>query len=345
MKDETHRSIIINDTSAAATAMQPRAAAFRRISWGAVLAGAIVAIVLQMTLNLLGLGIGLGTINPTSEANPLSGLGIGAIIWYAISTLIALFLGGWVAGRLAGIPRPFDSILHGVLTWCLFTLFSAYILTTTVGKLVSGVGNLVSNTISKVGQGVSEVAGSSENDANDGEGLINFENVSEEAQELLRQTGQPALQPENLKKQAARAQQIAKEGVAKIAQNPTQAGKIFDQTVDKIVSQGDQAVKSIDREAAVNAIVAKSGKSRAEAEQMVDNWINTYERVKVEAQQTAQQAKQQALQTAEDVSGAVSKAAIYAFFGLVLGGAAASIGGKLGEPHDLAVQANNNPVA
>jgi hypothetical protein len=91
--------------------------------------------------------------------------------------------------------------------------------------------------------------------------------------------------------------------------------------------------------------MAKSGKSREEAQQMVDNWISSYEKVKVEAQQTAQEAKQQALQTAEDVSGAVSKAAIYAFFGLVLGGAAASFGGKLGEPHDLTAQANNNPVA
>lgn len=130
------------------------------------------------------------SINPTTEANPLSGLGIGAIIWYSVSTLISLFLGGWVAGRLAGIPRPFDSILHGVLTWCLFTLFSAYILTTTVGKMVSGVGNLVGSTISTVGQGVSAAAGSFENDADTDEGsMVDIDNLGDEATELLKQTG------------------------------------------------------------------------------------------------------------------------------------------------------------
>jgi phage terminase Nu1 subunit (DNA packaging protein) len=105
-------------------------------------------------------------------------------------------------------------------------------------------------------------------------------------------------------------------------------------------------VNSIDRDATVNAKVERSGKSRAEAEQMVDNWINTYEKARAQAQQTAEEAKQQALQTAEDVSGAISKAASYAFIDLVLGGEAASFGGKLGEPHDLdAKETTTTPVA
>ena len=36
----------------------------KRISWSAVFAGVLVAIVTQMLLTLLGLGIGLGTIDP-----------------------------------------------------------------------------------------------------------------------------------------------------------------------------------------------------------------------------------------------------------------------------------------
>ena len=50
----------------------------RRISWGAVFAGALVV---QLALSLLGLGIGMGTVDSLKEANPLRGLGTGAIVW------------------------------------------------------------------------------------------------------------------------------------------------------------------------------------------------------------------------------------------------------------------------
>jgi len=94
----------------------------KRISWSAIFAGVLVAIVVQMLLSLLGFGIGLGTIDAVEEKNPTAGLGIGSAIWYILSSLISLFAGSWVAGRLANAPRLFDGILHGVLTWCLVTL-------------------------------------------------------------------------------------------------------------------------------------------------------------------------------------------------------------------------------
>lgn len=70
---------------------------------GAVFAGIVVTLALQLILGILGLAIGANSINPLQEQNPASGLGTGTVIWFAISTLLALFSGGWVAGRLAGI--------------------------------------------------------------------------------------------------------------------------------------------------------------------------------------------------------------------------------------------------
>ena len=88
----------------------------KRISRSAVFAGVLVAIVTQMLLTLLGIGIGLGTLDTVEERNPAQGLGTGSAIWYIVSSLISLFLGGWVAGRLASAPHLFDGIIHGVLT-------------------------------------------------------------------------------------------------------------------------------------------------------------------------------------------------------------------------------------
>jgi hypothetical protein len=121
---------------------------FARISWGAILAGAIIALATQLVLTLIGTAIGLATLNPTTGQNP-SGttLGIGAGIWLVISSLISLFLGGYIAGRLGG---TFNGWLHGLATWAAVTMLTALLLTTAAGGLIgtaSGLANFaVSNT-------------------------------------------------------------------------------------------------------------------------------------------------------------------------------------------------------
>ncbi|RYF55933.1 MAG: hypothetical protein EOO39_37380, partial [Cytophagaceae bacterium] len=50
----------------------------KRISWSAVFAGVLLAIVTQMLLTLLGIGICLGAIDAVEERNPTAGLGTGS---------------------------------------------------------------------------------------------------------------------------------------------------------------------------------------------------------------------------------------------------------------------------
>lgn len=125
-----------------------------RISWGAIFAGTVVAVVVQLTLLTLGLAIGFAAINPATEQNPLAGLGIGSAIWWIISSIIALFVGGWVAGRLAGIPRAFDGALHGIVTWGLVILVSVYLITSAVGAIVGGGFGAIGGILSGSGQAV-----------------------------------------------------------------------------------------------------------------------------------------------------------------------------------------------
>jgi hypothetical protein len=153
--------------------------AIRRISWGAIFAGVVVALVVQMVFSLLGLGIGMGAINPM-ESNPLQGLGTGALIWWVASMLISLFVGGYVAGRLAGFPRNEEGILHGVLTWSVFTLFSFFLLTSAVGGIFNVVGNTVSQSLSIAGQKV---------------------NPSEAKDRITQELQQRGLSPEEIQKQ------------------------------------------------------------------------------------------------------------------------------------------------
>src|SRR6185437_16931187 len=54
-----------------------------RLSWGAIFAGVFMTLVTAIMLSLLGIGVGAGSIEPLKEQQPLSGLGIGTLIWLA----------------------------------------------------------------------------------------------------------------------------------------------------------------------------------------------------------------------------------------------------------------------
>src|SRR4051794_32863442 len=113
---------------------------FARISWGAVFAGAIIALATQIVLALIGMAIGLATLNPASGDSP-SGttLGAGAAIWLVVSSLISLFIGGYIAARLAG---RFNGWLHGLITWGTLTLLTLMLLTTAAGQLIGAASGL-----------------------------------------------------------------------------------------------------------------------------------------------------------------------------------------------------------
>jgi hypothetical protein len=319
--------------------MAPVPGAIKRISWGAVFAGLVVALVLQLALSLLGFGIGVGTIEPMEEQNPMAGLGTGALIWWVVTMLLSLFAGGWVAGRLAGMPTTFDSILHGIITWSIFTLLTFYLLTTALGRVISGVGGVVGQTLSLAGRGIEaaapQVAGAVQNELE--ERGITTDMLKKEARVILQQTGKPELQPDNLEQEAQKAGKSARQGAGEAAADPQSAGSTFDEVMDRLYGRGQEVASAADREAAVNVIMERTGKSRAEANEIVNSWVTTYEQAKAQYKETRAEVGQKARVVGGDVASAVSKAAIYAFLGLLLGAIAAGIGGKLGEPHDVPV--------
>ena len=111
-----------------------------RVAWGAIFAGVVVALVVQLLLTMLGVGIGMATLDPASGDNPAaSTFSITAAIWWFISGIIAAFAGGYVATRMSGRTVPATGAFHGLTTWAVTTLLILYLLTTTAGSLVVGV--------------------------------------------------------------------------------------------------------------------------------------------------------------------------------------------------------------
>lgn len=119
----------------------------RRISWGAVLGGVAAAMSIQLMLTVLGMGIGMAAIEPASGNDPGAGMAIGAGIWWFVTGLLALFVGGVVAGRLAGLPNVMDSTLHGMLVWAVAGIVGVVVLTTSAAGLLAGAAGPLSRVI------------------------------------------------------------------------------------------------------------------------------------------------------------------------------------------------------
>jgi hypothetical protein len=123
-----------------------RAAADRsikRTSWGAVWAGVLVAMGIQALLAVLGAAIGLSVLQAQEGNNLGESLGAGAAIWWTITGIISLFIGGWVVAYLLG-PRPtFIGALHGFVMWCTVTAVSAFFLTSVGASVLSGGMNML----------------------------------------------------------------------------------------------------------------------------------------------------------------------------------------------------------
>ena len=100
--------------SPATPAEDQRTILLNEIAWGAVLAGVVVALVTQLLLNMLGLGIGIATLDPGTGDNPsATSLSIGAGIWWTLSGILASLAGGYAAGRLSGRPKEATAAWHG----------------------------------------------------------------------------------------------------------------------------------------------------------------------------------------------------------------------------------------
>ncbi len=112
-----------------------------RVSWGAVFAGAVAAVGLWMLLYAFGLAIGASTLD-VRDSGSAKATGIFTGVWGVVAPLIALFVGGIVAGRGAGVARRGDGALHGLVTWGLATIAGAWLLASLVGAIGGGIASL-----------------------------------------------------------------------------------------------------------------------------------------------------------------------------------------------------------
>lgn len=128
------------------------------VSWGAVIAGAIIGAALTATLITGGTGLGFLTVSPWDD-DGASGTAIafGTIVWLFLTQIVAYGIAGYVTGRLRtkwSDPRRdeihFRDTAHGFLVWALSFVVGLVLLGSTAVSVISGTAKVGADAVTGV---------------------------------------------------------------------------------------------------------------------------------------------------------------------------------------------------
>jgi hypothetical protein len=274
-----------------------RAMLLNEVSWGAIFAGAVTALVTQAIVNLVGVGVGLASVGTTAADTPSAATAsMGAGLWFVASGIVASLAGGVIAGRLSGKPLPGAAALHGLVSWAVTTLVVLYLLTSAAGGLVGGTLSTVSGALGGAGSLVGGTVQTAAQAA--APSLSKISNPLDGIEQRVRE------QSAGQDPQAARDAAVA---------------------AVRAVLTGDAAQKEQAKSRAADALARAQGTSPDQAKAQIDDYQKQYE-------QAVATAKQKAEAAAVTAKSAATQGAFYAALALLLGGLAAFLGGRLGAP-------------
>ena len=138
------------------------------VSWAAIFAGAATAAALSLLLIMLGAGLGFSAVSPwANEGVGAKGLGITAIVWLAVTQIIASGMGGYLAGRLRvkwanmhGDEVYFRDTAHGFLSWAVATLVTATLIAGSISSVIGSGVQAGANVASGAASAMSTAAAS-----------------------------------------------------------------------------------------------------------------------------------------------------------------------------------------
>ena len=115
-------------------------------AWGAIMAGAVVAVAVSLVLTILGAGLGFASIFPGPERGvSATGFRVAGSIWLIVTQWLSAGVGGYLAGRLrkrwlaTHIHEVFfRDTAHGLVTWSVATLVVAMVIVSSASTLIRG---------------------------------------------------------------------------------------------------------------------------------------------------------------------------------------------------------------
>jgi len=301
------------DTTSSPTAGYPVAADSHGLSrrsrplfWGAIFAGAVAALALQIALMMLGAGLGLAIYNPLTDQNPFAELGAGAAVIQGLTAVISLWAGGWVAGRCLGRRGLKSGHLHGFMVWSLATVTAIAVLSTGAGWALGDLSKIVGGGLSMAAKPVAAAVGGAADFAKD---------ALERNRGMIGSFLEEGLSNRPTGKSAA-------EGV--------RAKREIGFALTRLFTSGDQAKKGDNQKALVSLLINEQGMNESDARKMVEGWSASFENLKADLEEAKAMLEQRARELADKTATTLSILSLCYFAAFVLGAAAAAFGGKQG---------------
>lgn len=304
-----------------------------RVSWGAIFAGAVVAVALTALLSLLGLGIGFGSLDP-SEGDSVRGVPKMTLIWWAVISVLATGIGGFVAARLAGIPRTLTGALHGLAVWSVATLLTLWLATTAVGvalgaatSLVKSTANVATSTVSTVGGAAVSAGGTVAPDA--GQVRTVRDRIMQEAATIGQAAGID-------QRDIQQAQNAVATTAEEVVRRPSQADQALARLVDRLFQRPNAAISPAEQDQLVTEISRRTGVSREEAQRISERWQAqanaAVSQVKTTGENVVDQGGETAIKLSDDAIDVMAQMAWGMFLISLAGLVAAMVGAALGAP-------------
>jgi len=291
---------------------------FGWVSWGSILAGAVIAIAIWIIMCILSLALGFKVMDPKSE-HPVHGLGMTMGGWHAASVVVSLAGGGFMAGMLAGQR----GLAHGLLVWAVVTI----ILVLVSGHAVSLAVRGIFSTVQGIGSGAAGLAGlaasAGRDAAHSAAGVLSHvkdsfdfdldlgeigDKLNDNLTAVLEDTGNEKLRPEYLKNQFREARRDLKKLIRQISLEPTQAENLFNAFMESVKGRIKDLTEDIDRDTAVTTLMNQRDIPRDEAETIVDNALAAYSRIVIQAREKFDDLEEQIDEVGEELKEMANRA-------------------------------------
>jgi hypothetical protein len=301
---------------------------------------------LMVFFTVFGIAIGASVVDPLQN-DGAGGLGAGAAVYFVVTQILSLVAGGYVASRLAGVPRFTASVLHGASVWALSTVLLTWAAVAGAGAAFNAASSVLTTTLSGASSVVQTVTPEDVSfpDLPDIAGQISVEDLPDRLRttieenditlEDLRREARAALNEVVGEQEREEAINLMQSTLSDALTSPGNIGENLNQALDRLVGGPDAILSEEDRQEAAAILERRLGITAEETAQVMQAVEERIDEAIAGARQTFDQVQQEVVEAADAAASAISTTAWWLTFASLLGLAAAAGGAMVGKPDGL----------
>lgn len=207
-----------------------------RIHWPGIIAGVLAGVVTYLVLSVLGLAVGLLTVQSRGIDTDAGGLGVGTLVYMVLAMALSAFLAGLTAARAAAFLTPAQSRFNGFLTGVVLLLALTWMASNLLFSGLNSALGLAGGALNAVAGAANSAADRNTLGAADAYQAIVNGLDEEEVADLIAQ-GSPNLSQEQVRAAAATVRSVVRtagQNIGSSLDNVSNLGQVVGAQVDAV---------------------------------------------------------------------------------------------------------------